>query len=151
MLSRLTAFVSILSLKTKDHYFLWQLQVTTTYQPVYRTMYSYIYTYWSQQNKSYDTYTWRQKMAHDDNTLHTYIPVPFGGPEPTYSESVSPSDTLLLGIFPTSQWCHSRNLGSLRLGASGSGDSNHTTYVLKLNYVQLPSALQFTFVGHAWP
>jgi len=41
-------------------------------------------------------------------------------PLPTYSESVSPLEISLPGMFTTNQWCHSLNLGSLRDGASGS-------------------------------
>lgn len=49
-----------------------------------------------------------------------YIPVSGGGPEPIYSDSVSPLVISLPGIFPTNQWCHSLYVCSLRLGASGS-------------------------------
>lgn len=46
--------------------------------------------------------------------------MPFGGPEPTYSERVSPLEMSDPGILTTSQWCHSRNSGFALLGASGS-------------------------------
>jgi len=49
-----------------------------------------------------------------------YLPVPLGGPAPTYSATVSPELTSPPRIFTTPQWYHSLNWGVLRLGASGS-------------------------------
>ena len=48
------------------------------------------------------------------------LPVPFGGPAPTYSDKTCPLLTSAPGMLATHQWCHSRNFGSARLGASGS-------------------------------
>lgn len=48
------------------------------------------------------------------------LPVPLGGPDPTYSVSVSPSSTLSPGMLPTNQWRNSLLTGFARLGASGS-------------------------------
>lgn len=60
-------------------------------------------------------------------------PVPFGGPAPMYSLRTSPLPTSEPGILPTSQCCHSRNFGSLRLGASGSG-SNYYGDTISQNF-----------------
>lgn len=130
------------SIHQDDHYFKWQLRIITTYQPVYRIMYSYIGTYKGK-------HTWRQTMADDDThfkhtcTLwrsRTHIFWKCFALWHFVARNISDQPVMPFSI-----------LGVLAAGSIRIWQCKPHNIMLKLNCVQLPSVLQVTFLGHARP